>query len=95
MATIESSHEHRRIPELLRPDQVARMLQVTPRTIRRWGAAGVLERVRLGDRLTRYRAEDVAALVDPSTSETTAANGGLTKLAGAGDGHQSLARATD
>jgi predicted site-specific integrase-resolvase len=51
------------LPELLRPEEVAAALQVTPRTVRRWGATGQLERVRLGSRLTRYTAASVAALI--------------------------------
>ena len=61
-------------PQLLRPDEVAAILQVTPRTVRRWGAAGVLERIRLGERLTRYTAESVEALIHPSNDIGPAAN---------------------
>jgi hypothetical protein len=50
------------------------MLQVTPRTVRRWGASGVLERIRLGDRLTRYSLASVEALITPTTSIGHAAN---------------------
>lgn len=59
---------------------------MTPRTIRRWGAAGVLERIQLGDRLTRYSVESVEALIHPSTSEATGAQSdgfAKTGLAGA------------
>ncbi len=78
MATIDGEvfPEHRRtdLPQLLRPEEVAAVLQVTPRTVRRWGAAGRLERVRLGDRLTRYTTASVAALIDPSTRTGHAGN---------------------
>ncbi|MGH2941330.1 MAG: helix-turn-helix transcriptional regulator [Solirubrobacteraceae bacterium] len=77
----------RDLPDLLRPEQVAEVLQITPRTVRRWGATGRLQRVRLGDRLTRYTAGSVAALIDPSTSIGHASNVTDAKSAGAGDGH--------
>jgi excisionase family DNA binding protein len=67
------NHSGRSQPQLLRPDEVAEILQVTPRTVRRWGAAGVLERIRLGDRLTRYTIESVEAFIHPSMSEATGA----------------------
>ncbi|MEA2190753.1 MAG: Helix-turn-helix domain [Solirubrobacteraceae bacterium] len=66
-------------PQLLRPDEVATILQVTPRTVRRWGAAGILERIRLGDRLTRYTVESVEALIHPSTSNADMASVGVAK----------------
>jgi excisionase family DNA binding protein len=50
--------------DLLTTDQVAAILQVTPRTVRRWGCDGVLPRLRAGGRVTRYRAADLAALID-------------------------------
>lgn len=48
---------------LLRPEEVAEILQVTPRTVRRWGATGVIDRIELGGRLTRYTAESVQAFI--------------------------------
>ena len=47
---------------LLDTHDVAAQLSVSPGLVRRWGARGVLPRVKLG-RLTRYRASDVARLV--------------------------------
>lgn len=61
---------------LLTTDQVASLLQVTPRTVRRWARDGVLPRVRIGGRITRYRAHDVASLIATTTSEAPASNQG-------------------
>lgn len=46
-------------PELTRAD-VAAMKQVSPRTVDRWVAAGLLPAYRVGPRLVRFRSEDVA-----------------------------------
>jgi excisionase family DNA binding protein len=48
-------------PDLTRAD-VARIKKVSPRTVDRWVAAGILPAFRLGPRLIRFRAEDVAAI---------------------------------
>ena len=90
MATIVNQPDRSK-PHLLRPDEVAAMLQVTPRTIRRWGAAGVLERVRLGPRLTRYTVESVEALIHPPDDEAPAGNGRQVTTSGRGEptGHES------
>ena len=66
---------------LLTEREVADVFRVTPRTIRRWAAGGTLDAIRVHG-TTRYRADDVAALIDPSTSETRTTNAGLAK----GDG---------
>ncbi len=47
--------------DLTRAD-VARIKQVSERTVDRWVAAGILPAYRLGPRLIRFRAEDVANL---------------------------------
>jgi excisionase family DNA binding protein len=52
------------MPALLTTDEVAAILRVNRRTIVRWTAHGRLHRVELGARTVRYRAEDVAALID-------------------------------
>jgi len=67
-------HGERRNPELLLTDEVAAILRVAPRTVRRWGASGVLRRVRLGDRLTRYTVESVEALIHPPNDVEPAGN---------------------
>lgn len=58
------------------PAEVAEVLRVTPRTIRRWANEGRIARVHLGGRLTRYRDRDVAALIN---DDGTAANGPVEK----------------
>jgi hypothetical protein len=47
---------------LLALHDVAAQLSISPALVRRYGARGVLTRVKLG-RLTRYRASEVARLV--------------------------------
>jgi excisionase family DNA binding protein len=54
---------------LLTTDEVAAILKVNRRTVVRWTADGRLHRVELGARTVRYRAEDVAALIDPTNSD--------------------------
>jgi hypothetical protein len=56
-------------PALLKPREVAALLRVTPRTVLRYGEDGRLERVRVSQRMIRYAAESVAALLTP-TNET-------------------------
>lgn len=46
---------------MMSPDEVARVLNVTTRTLRRWNAEGILKGVRLGKRVVRYRQSDVEA----------------------------------
>ncbi len=46
-------------PELTRAD-VARIRRVSERTVDRWVAAGILTAYRMGPRLIRFRADDVA-----------------------------------
>jgi hypothetical protein len=50
---------------LLTQREVATQLRVTPRTVRRWDRAGLLQPIRLGG-VTRYRADAITALIDPS-----------------------------
>jgi excisionase family DNA binding protein len=52
------------LSELLTPEEVAETLRISVRTVRRMAASGLLERVRIGHRTTRYRATEVAALID-------------------------------
>ncbi|MEK6326300.1 MAG: helix-turn-helix domain-containing protein [Actinomycetota bacterium] len=65
----ESSHPApTTLPErLLRVDEVATILGVDPRTVKRLAAEGQLRRIVLGRRSTRYRLEDVRALIDRRT----------------------------
>lgn len=71
-----ASPEGRTLPILLTVDEVADVLRVNPRTVERWSAEGRLQRVDLGPRTVRYRATDVAALIDPTHSEAPATNQG-------------------
>lgn len=48
-------------------DQTADAAGVTPKTVRRWIAAGILPAVRLGPRLVRIREDDLSALGQPLT----------------------------
>jgi len=62
--TPPSSGTDRTPPRLLRQDEVAELLGVSPRTVRSFAAAGDLPKVVLGRRSTRYRISDVEALID-------------------------------
>jgi excisionase family DNA binding protein len=58
---------------LLTPAEVAELLQVTPRTINRYAADGRLPRVKIGQRLTRYRWQNVEALIVVGNATSPAA----------------------
>lgn len=62
-----ASSPTRPTPPLLRQDEVAEILGVSTRTVRSLAAAGDLPRVVLGRRATRYRRDDVDALIDART----------------------------
>lgn len=49
---------------LLTQREVATQMRVTPRTVRRWGRAGLLQPIRIGG-VTRYRADEISALLRP------------------------------
>jgi len=55
-----------RMPDLLTQTELAQVFGVSPRTIRRWTRNGELHPVRVGG-ITRYRADDVNALIASST----------------------------
>lgn len=57
------------LPELLTAHDVATHLLVGDRTLRRWEARGILIAIRVGG-VKRYRADDVRALIGPSSSES-------------------------
>ncbi len=66
------------VPEsrpLLTVPEVAERLRVTDRTVRRWANAGVLERVKLGDRLVRFTPESIEALIRPTSRADPGAGG--------------------
>lgn len=56
---------------LLTTEEVAEILRVSPRTVRRMGASGDLERIHVGRRLTRYTPDSLAAFIGnvPETTE--------------------------
>lgn len=71
-------------PRLLTATEVAELLGLTPRTVKRLAAEGRLARVVLGRRSTRYRQDDVARLIDDCTQNDLepAANGPETETKG-------------
>jgi excisionase family DNA binding protein len=81
--TTSVSSTDRRQRTLLTPEEVAQLLRVTPRTVRRWGAEGTLERIRLGGRLTRYRADDVQRLISNDVAPAGGGRDGKASDAGA------------
>jgi hypothetical protein len=63
-------------PTLLRPDQAAAYLGLSPRTLERWRAAGVGPRhVRVSPRAIRYMAEDLASFVVEQQRRSTSDQG--------------------
>ena len=70
------------MPTLLTTDEVASVLRVTPRTIRRYAEEGRLQRIHVGDKLVRYEAANVVRLLggDPHDHEP-AVNGPVGKAA--------------
>lgn len=73
------------LPGLLRIEEVAELLGVSVRTIRRLAADGVLVRVRLGHRTARYTRRSVLALVDPERGDAPGEGPEATQEAGAHD----------
>lgn len=59
----QGSHEPRSPRPLLTPPQVAGLLGVTTRTVRRWALDGTLDRIQLGGRLVRFDPAAVEALI--------------------------------
>jgi excisionase family DNA binding protein len=85
---IEPALSSQQRTRLLTPKEVAELLRVTPRTVRRWAAEGHLQRVRPGGRLSRYTPESVESLIRSTTnSEAPGSNRDLAKNADAGGGH--------
>lgn len=72
---------------LLTEREVADALRVSPRTVRRWAAAGTLPAIEVGG-VRRYRADFIRALLEP-TSLAPAGNRGDGKSPGCGDGYGS------
>ena len=58
---------------LLTEREVAGVLRVSGRTVRRWATSGILPVIQIGG-VRRYRADYIDALVDPTTSIGHAGN---------------------
>jgi excisionase family DNA binding protein len=72
-------------PILMTADDVAEILRVSSRTVRRWGDDGHLEAVRLAGHSVRFTARSVTALIDSPTDESPAGEARLSsKPAGTG-----------
>lgn len=54
---------------LLTTTETARALAVSPQTVRRLVARGELRPVRLGERLIRFRAEEIQKILRPCSKE--------------------------
>ena len=50
--------------QLLRAEDVARMLKVTPSAVFKWAKAGVIPSYRIHEKCLRFKTEDVSALVE-------------------------------
>ncbi|MFG1931310.1 helix-turn-helix domain-containing protein [Mycobacterium sp. NPDC048908] len=61
-----ANRRERRHPELIGLQQAADYCDVSYRTIRRWIADGRLNAVRVGPRLLKVHADDLAALLQPT-----------------------------
>lgn len=59
-----------KLPELLKINQVAKVLNVTATTLRRWDKSGKLKAIRVGTRRgvgdRRYRREDIIKIMTSS-----------------------------
>ncbi len=53
-----------RRPNLLRVNEVAQILRVSTRTVRRWAQSGRLERIELSPTKIHYTTRSVEALID-------------------------------
>jgi excisionase family DNA binding protein len=74
-----------RIDALLSPQEVAALLGVSPRTVRRLANEGVVTRVRIGHRTSRYTRRSVLALIDPPKRVEPGRGARLDQIAEAGD----------
>ena len=57
-------------PTILTTREAADLLRVSPRSLQRWRAQGLLPAVSLGAQIVRFRREDVLALFSPSERPT-------------------------
>ncbi len=69
------------LPRLLSGQEVAELLGgASMRTVRRLAQEGVLERVRIGHRTSRYTQRSVLALIDPQDDHDPGANRAVGKV---------------
>lgn len=64
------------LPPLLTLREVAAALRVHPRTIRRWADDGRLTAIRLTTETMRFRADEIAALIEGAETTGAATDGG-------------------
>ena len=62
--------------DLLTPAEVGAILRISRRHVRRLGATGVLDRIRIGARTTRYTADSVAQLIHSGNTSGHLSPGG-------------------
>lgn len=60
------NRRERRHPELIGLQEAADRCDVSYRTIRRWVAAGHINAVRVGPRLLKINADDLASIMQPT-----------------------------
>jgi len=63
------------LPELLTASEVAEILRVDSATVRKWATEGVIPAVRIhsGQRMYRFRREDVERLLTPAAEDEAGA----------------------
>jgi excisionase family DNA binding protein len=61
-------------PALLTAGDVAAILRVSPRTVRRWAENGQIDALRLAGHSVRFTAESVAAFMEPQNDVSLAGN---------------------
>jgi len=72
--TREVSPVTRTVPLLLTIRETSELLNVSQRTLERWSLEGRLPRVELGPKTIRYRADDLAAMIEPRNDDDPGAN---------------------
>ena len=77
-----SADTRTRLPALLDAREVAALLGVSERTVRRLAQDGVLARVRIGHRTSRYTRRSVLALIDPPNEQRPGEDRGAAKTSG-------------
>ena len=73
VVTAIASNTARTFPELLTAPEVAAVFRVDIRTVERWASEGRLRAIRPSPRTTRFRADEVEALLSPTKNELSPA----------------------